>query len=117
MSTEEEEIIFLQVTPPTPAAVPPTGTAKTPNVANPALSHGEPRTTRISDKFAPEVQHVLRYILQVDLERSDPALTLEEAGIYNGEDLCMFSDKEIKDFNINGKPLKPIYVCKLKSFR
>ena len=47
----------------------------------------------------------------------DPALGLEQAGIYNGKDLCMFSDKEIKDFNIDRNPLKLIYIRKFKNVR
>ena len=60
--------------------------------------------------FAPVVRYVLRHILQVDTETLDMALALEQAGIYNGVDLCMFSNWEIDNFNIKRKPLKPIYL-------
>ena len=63
----------------------------------------------------PEVRHVLRHILRVDPETSEVALALEQAGVYNGDDLCMFSDNKIENFNCDGRPLKPIYVWKLKN--
>ena len=76
--------------------------------------HREPTTPQVLEEFAPEIHHVLRHILQVDLETSQLALVLEQAGIYNGEDLCMFSEKEIKNFNVNRNLLKPIYIRNFK---
>ena len=94
---------------------PPTDTVETPPMANPPEPHGDQQPQQVFEPFAPEVCHILRYILQIDLDMLDPALALEQAGIYNGEDLCMFSDQEIKNFNVNGKKLKPIYLWKLKN--
>ena len=109
METMEEEIMFLQVTPPTPALAPlldkekttPLANPMVPHegeetpVANPTEPHGEEQGWRIFEPFAPEVHHVLRRILRVDPETSEVALTLEQAGVYNGDNLCMFSDSEI----------------------
>ena len=129
MDTTEEEIMFLQVTPPTPAPAPPSDEVETTPPANPTVPcegeetpvanlpepRGEKQRQRIFEPFAPEVRHVLRHILRVDPEMSEVALALEQAGIYNGDDLCMFSNIKIENFNCDSRPLKPIYIWKLKN--
>ena len=87
----EEEIMFLQVMPPTPAPAPPSDAVETPPLANPMLPREEEQTPvanpmeprreeqrqRIFEPFVPKVRHVLRHILRVDPEISDVALALE----------------------------------------
>ena len=65
-STNKEEIIFTQVMPPMPATVPQHDAEDTPAIANPTRPCGEVRYPRVFNPFAPEVQHILRHILQVD---------------------------------------------------
>ena len=100
---QEQRNYSLQVTPPMPAAVPQHDPEDTAIVAYPWQPHGEARHPRVFELFAPKVHHILRHILQVDPETLDVALSLEQAGIYNNINLCMFSDCKVDNFNVNKK--------------